>query len=185
MSAIAKSAGVVFAAIVGVPEIDERLRNRPARAGENLSAEFDQPRLAVRLDEIGAFGRTGFEKRPFALPHGRCVAVMALRRRCKRLRERIIDHKPRRGKRARGEQSAACGLKLHQDLLACGPAPVLQSYPRWDAGGHHDRVNAPLTSQAITPRLSQPHPGQPRLATVAGLFLLGMGLPMGQTDFLA
>src|SRR6266508_5297807 len=123
MSTIAKSAGVVFAALVGVPEIDERPRNRPAGAGENLSADFDQPRLAVRFDEIGAFGRTGFEIRPFALPHGRCVAVMALRRRCKRLRERINDHKPRRGERARGEQSAACRLKLHHGLLACGPAP--------------------------------------------------------------
>src|ERR1700751_604079 len=113
MSTIVKSAGVVFAALVGVPEIDERPQNRTTGASENLSAEFDQPRLAVWLDEIGAFGRAGFEKRPFALPHGRCVAVMALQSRCKRLRERIIDHKSRRGERARGGESAACWLKLH------------------------------------------------------------------------
>src|SRR5262245_45198740 len=127
MSTIAKSTGVVVAALISVPQIDERPRNWPARAGENLSAEFDQPRLAVRLNEIGALGRTGFEKRPFALPHGRCVAVMAYRRRCKRLPKRIIDHKTRRGERARGEQSAACRLKLHHGLLACSPHVAILS----------------------------------------------------------
>src|SRR5262249_45755496 len=132
MSTIAKSAGVVFAALVGVPKIDERPRNRTAGASENLSAEFDQPRLAVWLDEIGAFGRGGFEKRPFALPHGRCVAVMALRRRCKRLRERIIDHKSRRGERAHGEQSAACRLKLHHGLLTSYAFPPLLQLSRYE-----------------------------------------------------
>jgi hypothetical protein len=67
VSAIAESASVVLAALVGVPEIDERPRNRPAGAGENLSVEFDQPRLAARLDEIGALGRGGFEIWPFGL----------------------------------------------------------------------------------------------------------------------
>src|SRR5262245_21234797 len=113
MSTIAKSASVVFAALVGVPEIDERARKRAAGASENLSAQFDQPRLAVRLDEIGAFGRTGFEIWSFGLPQGRCVAVMALRRRCKRLGDSIVEHNPHCGERARGEQTAACRLKLH------------------------------------------------------------------------
>src|SRR5262245_6028922 len=149
MSTIAKSAGVVVAALVSVPQIDECPPNRPARAGENLSAEFDQPRLAVRLDEIGALGRTGFEKRPLALPHGRCVAVMALRRRCKRLRERIIDHEPRRGERARGEQSAACRLKLHHGLLACGPALFCNLIRDGRPAAITTASTRPLTSQAI------------------------------------
>src|SRR5262249_51575796 len=54
--AIAKSAIVVRAAVVGVPEIDERARNRPTGARKNLPTELHQSRLAVRLDEIGALG---------------------------------------------------------------------------------------------------------------------------------
>ena len=68
MSTIAKSASVVFATLVGVPEIDERARKRAAGASENLSAQFDQPRLAVRLDEIGALGRVIRRARRGACP---------------------------------------------------------------------------------------------------------------------
>src|SRR5262249_33175534 len=60
MPAIAKAGIVVLATFVGMPEIEERLRDRPAGARENLPAELDQPCRAVRLDEISAQRRTGF-----------------------------------------------------------------------------------------------------------------------------
>ena len=66
--AIAESGIVVRAVLVGVPEIDERARKRAAGASENLSAQFDQPRLAVRLDEIGALGRVIRRARRGACP---------------------------------------------------------------------------------------------------------------------
>src|SRR5258708_16109912 len=106
-----------------MPQIEERARDRPAGARQNPPAEFDPPRLAVRLDEIGALRRTGLEIRPLALPDGRHVAVVALRRRLKRLRESIIEHQAGRGERACGEHSAACGMNRHYGLLACAPAP--------------------------------------------------------------
>src|SRR5262249_61163237 len=64
MPAIGKAGVVVLAALVGMPEVEERLRDRPAGAGQNLPAELDSPRRAVRLDEIGAQRRTGLEIRP-------------------------------------------------------------------------------------------------------------------------
>src|SRR5262245_1557496 len=121
MPAIAKAGVVVLAALVGMPEVEERLRDRPAGAGQNLPAELDSPRRAVRLDEIGAQRRTGLEIRPLGLPHGRLIAVVACRRRCKRLRERVIERKAGRGERP--QHSAACGMKRHDGLLACEPAP--------------------------------------------------------------
>src|SRR5262249_42895105 len=75
----------------------------------------------ARLDEIGAQRRAGLEIRPFGLPHGRLIAVVALRRRCKRLRERIIERKAGRGKRA--QHSAARGMKRHDGLLALRARP--------------------------------------------------------------
>src|SRR5215472_9127624 len=54
MPAIPKAGIVVLATFVGMPEIEERLRDWPAGARENLPAELDRPRRAVRLDEIDA-----------------------------------------------------------------------------------------------------------------------------------
>src|SRR5262245_63981436 len=121
MPAIAKAGAVVRAALVGMPEVEERLRDGPAGTRQDLPAELDRPRRAVRLDEIGAQRRTGLEIRPLGLPHGRLIAVVALRRWCKRLRERVIERKAGRGERA--QHSAACGMKRHDGLLACEPAP--------------------------------------------------------------
>src|SRR5215470_20063652 len=122
-----------------MPEIEERARDRPAGARENLPAELNRPRRVVRLDEIGAQRRTGFEIRPLGLPRGRLIAVVACRRRCKRRRERIIERKSGRGERA--QHSAACGMKRHDGLLACEPTP-LQSYPRSHAAGYYERISA-------------------------------------------
>src|SRR5262245_22704991 len=121
MPAIAKAGVVVLAALVGMPEVEERLRDRPAGARQNLPAELNPARRAAMLDELGAQRRTGLEIRPLGLPHGRLIAVVALRRRCKRLRERIIERKSGRGERA--QHSAARGMKLHDGLLVCEPAP--------------------------------------------------------------
>src|SRR5215472_18423313 len=144
MPAIAKAGAVVLAALVGMPEVEERLRDGPAGTRQDLPAELDRPRRAVRLDEIGAQRRTGLEIRPLGLPHGRLIAVVALRRWCKRLRERVIERKAGRGERA--QHSAACGMKRHDGLLACEPTPLLQSYPRSHAAGHHERVSAAASS---------------------------------------
>src|SRR5262249_62352107 len=119
--AVATAGVVVLAAFVGMREVEERLRDRPAGARQNLPAEPDRARQAARLDEIGAQRRAGLEIRPFGLPLGRLIAVVALRRRCKRLRERIIECKASRGERA--QPSAACGMKRHDGLLAYEPAP--------------------------------------------------------------
>src|SRR5262249_47502320 len=121
VSAIAKAGVVVLAALVGMPEVEERLRDRPAGARQNLPAELNPARRAAKLDELGAQRRTGLEIRPLGLPHGRLIAVVALRRRCKRLRERVIEPKAGRGERA--QHSAACGMKRHDGLLACEPTP--------------------------------------------------------------
>src|SRR5215467_9526429 len=116
VSAIAKAGIVVFAALVGVPQVDERLRHRPAGAAEDLAIELDQPRLAGGVDEIGTLRRTRLEKRALGLADGRRIAVVALRRRLKRLRQSIVEHKVGRTERACGEKSAACGMKRHRGL---------------------------------------------------------------------
>jgi len=121
VSAIAESAVVVLAALVGVPEIDQRLRQRPAGAGEDPPAQLDQPRVAVRLDQIGALRRTWLEIRPLGLPDGGRIVVVALRRRHQWCCESVIEHEPRRGERARGEQPAACRINRHDALLAHAP----------------------------------------------------------------
>src|SRR5262249_13740027 len=105
----------------GRAEGKARRRARRARPGQTRPAELDSPRRAVRLDEIGAQRRTGLEIRPLGLPRGRLIAVVACRRRRKRLRERVIERKAGRGERA--QHSAACGMKRHDGLPACEPTP--------------------------------------------------------------
>src|SRR5437763_3681632 len=79
MAAIAETAVVVFAALVGVPQIDECVGDRPARAGEHVSAELDQSRLRVGLHEICAFRRTGLEKGSLGLSYRSLIAIVTLR----------------------------------------------------------------------------------------------------------
>src|SRR5262249_42594950 len=80
VAAIAEAGIVVFAALVGVPEIDQRPRHRPAGAREHHAAELDQPAAGAGLGEVGALGRARLEIGPVGLPDGRRVAVVTLRR---------------------------------------------------------------------------------------------------------
>src|SRR5712691_11382327 len=107
--AIAKARGVVFAALVRVPEIDERPFDRPARAREHEPADLDEPRAGVRLEEVGALRRARLEIGALALAHRRLVAVVALRCRRRALRDRQIRT---------GEPGARGGERMAQNLAA-------------------------------------------------------------------
>src|SRR5262249_56942403 len=162
MPAVAKADVVVLAPFVGMPEVKQRLRDRPAGARQNLPAELNPARRAARLDEIGAQRRAGLEIRPFGLPHGRLIAVAALPPPCKRLRERIIECKSGRGERA--QHSAARGVKRYDGLLACEPVPscnptrnrMAADITSASARGVHPLDCAPLTpcSMSSTARVA-------------------------------
>ena len=55
VSAIAEAGIVVFAALIGMPQIDEGSLHRPARARQYLTVDLDQSPRSVRLNEISAF----------------------------------------------------------------------------------------------------------------------------------
>src|SRR5205085_1081558 len=109
VSAIPKAGIVVFAAFIGVPQLDEGSLDGPARARQHLTVDLNQLPFAVRLDKIGALRRTWFEIWPFRLSHSRFLAIMALRRRNCALRENQVGIPDR-------EPQAACGESGSQNL---------------------------------------------------------------------
>src|SRR6516164_3260157 len=64
MPAIAKAGVVVLAAIVGMPEVEERLRDGAAGARQNLPAELDPARRAAKLERSARSGELGLKYGP-------------------------------------------------------------------------------------------------------------------------
>ena len=54
VSAIAEATIVVFAALVGMPQVNEGSFHWPARTGQYLTLDFDQSTFSVGLNEISA-----------------------------------------------------------------------------------------------------------------------------------
>src|SRR5262249_38628612 len=112
-------------------------------------------------DEIGAQRRTGLEIWPIGLPQRRLIAVVTCRRRCKRRRERVVECQSGPGEGT--QHPAACGMKRHDGLLACEPAPFAilpavarQRISRGRQRGVHPLDCAPLTrcSMSSTARVA-------------------------------
>ena len=103
MPAAAEAAIVVIAFIIGVPQIDQRARYRPAVARQNKPRQYDRPPAKSGLAQVGALRRTRLVERPFGLRRGRLVAILALR--CRRqflLRQRGLGEAKRAGGKRRG-----------------------------------------------------------------------------------
>src|SRR5882757_1807722 len=68
---------VVVAGVVGLPQVEQRMRHRLAGRVEHEAGELDRAALHAGLDQVGALGRARLEERPFGLARRRLVAVMA------------------------------------------------------------------------------------------------------------
>src|SRR5882762_8657297 len=72
---------VVFAAGVGMPQVNQRICDRAARAGEYHARKLDRAARDASLAQIAAPRRLRLEERPFSLRESWLVAVVARRRR--------------------------------------------------------------------------------------------------------
>jgi hypothetical protein len=120
MPAQAEAGIVVFAFVIGLPQVDQRARHGAARPRQNKADELDRLARHAGLDQLGALGRGRLEERPLGLAQCRGVAVMAFGRRIERhLRQRRIEsEEAARGQRARREHGAAAEKFGHGKLLA-------------------------------------------------------------------
>src|SRR5262245_52960054 len=102
-----------------MPEIDQRLSDRPAGAGQHLPPKLDQPPLAAGLDKIDAPWGAWLEIRPLGLARSRFIPVVARRRRSERLGPPVVECEAGRGERPRAPHAAAGGIKFvgHGGLL--------------------------------------------------------------------
>src|SRR4029453_2216779 len=102
MAAIAEAAIVVVAALVRMPQIDERALDRTAAAREHVTCQLDRPTLAARLREVEALGRARAIERTLDLRQRRRIVVLAFRR-----RDEIGLRPSRTGSSDPGERAAA------------------------------------------------------------------------------
>ena len=94
MAAIPETGVVVFALVVGVPEIDDGAAERAAVPGQHKAGKFDRTAAGAGVAEVAALRRSGFEKWSLGLTDGRLVAIATGRGRRQFLRQDGI----RRGK---------------------------------------------------------------------------------------
>src|SRR5882672_4692065 len=81
MTAIAEAAIVIGAAVVGMPQINERALDRPAAAREHIACKLDELTAPARLDQVEPLGRARAIERAFGLRQRRRIVVLAFRRR--------------------------------------------------------------------------------------------------------
>src|SRR5205807_6456024 len=99
-----------------------------AAARQHEADEIDRLPRHSRLDQLGALGRGGSEKRPFGLAQGRSIAIVAFGRGSeRRLRKRrITREEAARGERAGGKDRAAAGEIIgHSVSLRQTPLPTI------------------------------------------------------------
>src|SRR5439155_19069702 len=81
MTAIAEAAIVIGAAVVRMPQVNERALDWPAAAGEHIACKLDGPAAPTRLDQIEPLGRARAIERAFGLGQRRRIVVLAFGRR--------------------------------------------------------------------------------------------------------
>src|SRR5712672_2408297 len=81
MTAIAEAAIVIGAAVVRVPQVNERTLDRPTAAGEHIACQLDLAAACTRLDQVEALGRARAIERAFGLGQRRWIVVLAFGRR--------------------------------------------------------------------------------------------------------
>src|SRR5215203_4317361 len=86
VATIPKSSVVVFAPIVGVPEINHCAGERAAASCQNEPRQFDPTPAGAKLAQVTALGGTRLEEWPLALTYGGFIAVVTCGRRSKLLR---------------------------------------------------------------------------------------------------
>src|SRR2546430_16060247 len=64
-----------IACVIGLPQIDQRVRDRLAAARQHVADKFDRLPRHPGLDELGTLGRRWLEERPLRLTQGRGIAV--------------------------------------------------------------------------------------------------------------
>src|ERR1700746_3650055 len=87
MATIAKADIVVFAILIGMPEINHRSPNRTTTLGQHIAQKFKRLALGGRLTKITSLRRFGLEDRPLRLGGGRFIAIATVRRARKPLRQ--------------------------------------------------------------------------------------------------
>src|SRR5882672_4086385 len=98
MATQAETGIVVAAFIVGLPEIQQGPSVWFARAGEHEANQFDWVPRHAFFKQFSPLGRERLEERPFGLPQGCFVAVVACGRGGKRSLSKIsIDRQERTG----------------------------------------------------------------------------------------
>src|SRR5690242_17404442 len=90
MATIAKANIVVFAILIGMPEIDHRSPKRATTPGQRIAGNFKRLALGSRLTKITTLGRSRLEKRSFRLGDGQFIAIVTVRRGRKLLRHGYI-----------------------------------------------------------------------------------------------
>src|SRR5262245_10631388 len=80
MAAKAEAPVVVVPAIVGVPKLEQRARDRAATAGEHVTRKLGEPSAPGRHGQVETFRRARLEKRTLDLRQRRRVTVLAGRR---------------------------------------------------------------------------------------------------------
>src|SRR5262245_60898761 len=111
MATVSETDVVVFAVLIGVPEIDRRSVKRAAASRQYNAGKFEPAAFSARLAQVTAPRRSWLEKRPLRLRDGRFIAVVAGRRGRKLLRQggvRIRQFPPS-GEHASVEQKSAAG----------------------------------------------------------------------------
>src|SRR3977135_1413524 len=71
VAAQAEAGVVVVAGVVGLPQVEQRMRHGPAGRVAHEAGELDRAALHAGLDQVGALGRARLEERPFGLARRR------------------------------------------------------------------------------------------------------------------
>ena len=121
MTTQAEAGIVIPALVVGLPEIQERTRDRLAIARQHETDQFDRLPGHAGFKQLDPLGRRRLEERPLGLRESRLVAVMTCgRRRKRRLRNTVADAEQRTGgKSSRADYSAPRWCVDHEFLHAC------------------------------------------------------------------
>ncbi len=86
VATVSKSHVVVFAPIVGVPQINHCAGERAAASCQNKSRYFEWTPAGARLTQVTALGGTRLEEGALGLTYGRFIAVATGGRQSKILR---------------------------------------------------------------------------------------------------
>src|SRR6266566_6499605 len=76
MATISETDVVVFALVIGMPEIDHRCAKRAAASRQHKARKFKGTASSARLAQVTALRRSWLEKRPLGLADRRLIAIV-------------------------------------------------------------------------------------------------------------